>query len=61
MDAKQPSPEDLEDAADIMESMASGHCSMGAVPKDIAEKRLQVAKWLHELAEAQKQTLVKTV
>lgn len=47
---KQPSSDDLLDAADIMATMADGHCSIGSVPKDVAEKRRRVADWPKELA-----------
>lgn len=47
----KPTPDELLDAADIMEAMADGHCSMGAVPEDAAKKRRRVAVWLKELAQ----------
>lgn len=47
----KPSVEELLDAADIIEAMADGHCSMGAVPEDVAKRRSRVAVWLKELAQ----------
>jgi hypothetical protein len=46
----EPKRDELLDAADIMEAMADGHCSMGAVSTDIASKRRRIASWLKELA-----------
>ena len=43
--------DELLDAADIMQTMAEGHCSMGAVSEDVAKKRRRVANWLKEIAE----------
>ena len=34
---KTPSPDELLDAADVMQAMAEGHCSMGAVSEDGAQ------------------------
>jgi hypothetical protein len=47
----KPAPDELLDAADIMEAMADGHCSMGAVAENVAQKRRRVAAWLKELAQ----------
>lgn len=47
----KPSADELLDAADIMEAMTIGHCSMGAVSEDVAKKRRRVAAWLKELAQ----------
>jgi hypothetical protein len=47
----KPSSDELLDAADIMQAMAEGHCSMGAVSEEVAKKRRRVADWLKALAQ----------